>query len=354
MDSTPATTAGVLPFRFHGNATEYFRIWIVNVMLTVLTLGIYSAWAKVRNKRYFYNNTELDGSGFDYHADPQAILKGRLIAVAVFTAYSVTSSAVPAAQPAFLLAFLFALPWVVIRTMAFNTRNSSFRNIRFNFRAGYRDAARVYILFVLLIPLTLGLAYPYFEYRHRDFMIRNSEFGTSEFDFDARAGQFFSIYARAFGLLVLAVLAAGIVLPGLVTTAHAAASAAGGKVPTPPSPANILPALLMLGMYMMAGIYLRTATSNLVLNHAAANGHRFISTLQTRSMLWIYLTNLAAIVASLGLLIPWAKIRLMHYRMDNLKLQPRGGLDNFIAGEQTRVMAAGEELAGIFDIDLGL
>jgi len=104
----------------------------------------------------------------------------------------------------------------------------------------------------------------------------------------------------------------------------------------------------------MAGIYLRTATSNLVLNHAAANGHRFISTLQTRSMLWIYLTNLAAIVASLGLLIPWAKIRLMHYRMDNLKLQPRGGLDNFIAGEQTRVMAAGEELAGIFDIDLGL
>ncbi len=42
-----------LRFEFTGDGREYFRIWIVNVSLTVITLGIYSAWAKVRRMRYF-------------------------------------------------------------------------------------------------------------------------------------------------------------------------------------------------------------------------------------------------------------------------------------------------------------
>src|SRR5690606_23104155 len=46
--------------KFHGNTSEYFSIWIVNLMLTIVTLGIYSAWATVRNNRYFYGNTEID------------------------------------------------------------------------------------------------------------------------------------------------------------------------------------------------------------------------------------------------------------------------------------------------------
>ena len=40
------------PFIFHGNTREYFRIWIVNTLLTLLSFGVYSAWAKVRKRRY--------------------------------------------------------------------------------------------------------------------------------------------------------------------------------------------------------------------------------------------------------------------------------------------------------------
>src|SRR5688572_19026630 len=71
-----------IPFRFSGTASEYFRIWIVNTLLTIVTLGIYSAWAKVRNQQYFYRHTSLEGSSFEYLANPIAILKGRLIAAA--------------------------------------------------------------------------------------------------------------------------------------------------------------------------------------------------------------------------------------------------------------------------------
>jgi uncharacterized membrane protein YjgN (DUF898 family) len=82
-------------FRFGGNATEYFGIWIVNLFLTVITLGIYSAWAKVRRKRYFYGNTWLADSNFEYHGNPVAILKGRIIAFVAFVAYSLTTQYSP-------------------------------------------------------------------------------------------------------------------------------------------------------------------------------------------------------------------------------------------------------------------
>ena len=62
-------------FTFTGSGSEYFRIWIVNLILSVVTLGIYSAWAKVRRLEYFYRNTRVAGASFDYHGRPLAILK---------------------------------------------------------------------------------------------------------------------------------------------------------------------------------------------------------------------------------------------------------------------------------------
>src|SRR3954470_736798 len=76
------------PVEFTATTGAYFRIWIVNLALTIVTLGIYSAWAKVRKRRYFYSHTRVDGEGFEYRANPIAILKGRLIAVAIVVAFS--------------------------------------------------------------------------------------------------------------------------------------------------------------------------------------------------------------------------------------------------------------------------
>ena len=66
--SEGTTPPGEYPFVFRGTGGEYFGIWIVNLALTVITLGIYSAWAKVRTRRYFYGNTYVAGHAFDYHA----------------------------------------------------------------------------------------------------------------------------------------------------------------------------------------------------------------------------------------------------------------------------------------------
>ena len=75
-------------FEFSGSGSEYFKIWIVNILLTIVTLYIYSAWAKVRKNRYFYGNTSIDGSAFEYHAKGIQLLPGRLIGCLLYTSPS--------------------------------------------------------------------------------------------------------------------------------------------------------------------------------------------------------------------------------------------------------------------------
>lgn len=344
-----------LPFEFDGRTGEYFRIWIVNVVLSILTLGIYSAWAKVRTKRYFYGNTRVDGTGFDYHAKPVAILKGRLIAVAVLVGYYITLQFLPLAEPVFLLLFMVALPWLVVRALMFNARNSSYRNVRFGFRSNYLEAAKVFIGMPLLVVLTLGLFYPYFMYRQKSFVVNNSGFGTAGFDFRAEAGSFYEIYLKAFGMLVLIAVLFAFVLPALAPVAIGQDMGSTEQAPGAGQlTLGLLPLLLMVPLYMLFFTYIQTATTNLVFNKSLLQDHQLQSTLSVGRMFWIYLTNFLAVVCSLGLLIPWASIRIARYRFENLSLQTAGSLDEFVAEERDQVRATGEELAEAFDVDLGL
>jgi uncharacterized membrane protein YjgN (DUF898 family) len=59
-------------------------------------------------------------------------------------------------------------------------------------------------------------------------------------------------------------------------------------------------------------------------------------------------------VISLGLLIPWASIRMARYKLDNLKLLAADELDGFIAAEEEKVGAVGEEISDFFDFDVGI
>ena len=88
MPATAPTAPPRSPVRLSGTGAEYFRIWVVNLLLTLVTFGVYSAWAKVRKTRYFCQNTRLDGHAFDYHGAPLAILRGRMLAAVLLVAYS--------------------------------------------------------------------------------------------------------------------------------------------------------------------------------------------------------------------------------------------------------------------------
>ena len=186
-----------LSFSFHGKGGEYFGIWIVNTLLKIVTIGIYSAWAKVRKRRYFYGSTMLGDEPFEYLADPMAIFKGWVIGAVAFVLYMIGNQMSPTLSMVTGLAIFIAVPWLVVRSRMFNARNSSHRNIRFSFRPDYNDAYLVFLGFPLLIPFTLGLLIPYVIYRQKKYLVENGSYGMTPFAFDATLKSFYLLFVRA-------------------------------------------------------------------------------------------------------------------------------------------------------------
>ena len=141
---------------FSGNSSEYFGIWIVNIFLSIVTLGIYSAWAKVRRENYFKNNTKISGIGFGYHATGLQILRGRLIAVAFLVAINIAVSIYPILAGLTVPIFLFLVPRILNTSMRFAARMTSYRNIRFNWHGTYWKTFWFLVIAPALSLLTLG------------------------------------------------------------------------------------------------------------------------------------------------------------------------------------------------------
>ncbi|MDH5211618.1 MAG: YjgN family protein, partial [Betaproteobacteria bacterium] len=208
-ESAAARGERIVRPEFTGSAREYFRIWIVNLFFTLITLGIYSAWAKVRKKRYFYGCTRIDGDTFDYFASPKVILKGRIVAFVLFVAYAFSTQLYPVSAYGFWAVFLVVLPWLVVRALAFNARNSAYRGLRFEFAATPGETARVYIGMPLIVVLTAGLAYPWFMARQKSFVVSRHAFGKSRLACDVRVRSFYAAYLLA--ALAMVVLFAPVV-----------------------------------------------------------------------------------------------------------------------------------------------
>jgi uncharacterized membrane protein YjgN (DUF898 family) len=345
----PAESAPVEhPFEFGGDAREYFRIWVVNLALSVVTLGIFSAWAKVRSERYFYGNTRLAGDPFEYLAKPWPILKGRLIAVALFGGYVMAGQFSWKLQLGAALLIALLTPWLLVRGAAFRARYSAWRGINFRFAPDYYEAYIRYLLLGIPMVLTLGLMYSYVKARQKAFFVEQHRYGGRHFTFRATAGQFYPPYVFAWLAAIATMLVASIVTGILSLTFGSATSA------RPPEWFVYAYLVPMYAGYFAIWAFLAATLANLVYNNADLGPHQFRSTLKGRRLLWIYASNTAAILISAGLLIPWAKVRLARYRAESLQLLAAGDLADFRAESRADIDATAAEMDGLFDIDIGL
>lgn len=152
-------------FKFHGMGGEYFGILFVNALLVMLTLGIYSPWAKVRDLQYLYGNTELAGGSFQFTADPRRMLVSRLIAVALFILYvaldNIATDEALIAYGLMTVAFLVVAPVITVFVMSFRLRFSAWRGVNFRFNKDFRGGYRVYLAPMgLLLAVFLALQVP--------------------------------------------------------------------------------------------------------------------------------------------------------------------------------------------------
>ena len=344
FESTPSNPNQTFtPLEFTGKATEYFGIWITNILLSIITLGIYSAWAKVRTKKYFAHHTLIAESSFDYHAKPLSILKGRIIALVLYFIYGLVSQASPLLGFILLALVFFATPWIILQSMRFNLHNTSHRGLRFNFVGKLGEAVKIYIFYTALIIFTLGLILPFLNYRSRSFAINNTCFGLSRFQAQLTARSFYLTYLKLAGWMILVAVASAALL-GLAYTVGLGFNLSALT--------SFLPLLLLIVVIVGPGAYLKASLGKLVYNSTQLENFSFECDWRARDLIWIYGSNFLLIVLSFGLLIPWAKIRSTNYLVSHMAIMGDTNFDHFVAGKIEQLAATGQEIGEFFDVDL--
>ena len=342
---------------FTGTTGEFFGIWFVNLVLSVVTLGIYSAWAKVRTERYFYGNTRFGGAPFEYLAQPIPILKGRLIAYAVVLALGVFGHfQIWFVYVPLILGVMIALPYLVQRALRFRARYSAWRGLRFRFTGDVKEAYVAFFFRPMLQFVTMWLAMPWVRMKQHEYTVGGHRFGGLGFGFRGDLGSYFIPFlismGLAFGGYVLALIG---VFVGVAAMAALGLGGAEGEDPsTAAMMATFAPFVIVYLGVLALPVYLRTRYTNLMWRFSHLGEHRFESTLRARDVIWIYVSNGLAIVFSLGLAVPWAMIRLARYRAEHFAVWVQGDLDSFAAEAEQAESATGAELLDALDLDMDI
>ncbi|NTS75820.1 DUF898 domain-containing protein [Catenovulum sp. SM1970] len=342
---TPQHSSTSYAFQFKGKTGEFFRIWIVNLALTIVTLGIYSAWAKVRQSQYMCGNTFFDNHEFQYLATPMQILKGRLIAFALIITYSVLSSVYPMAAAGFMVALVLLMPLLLLSSLKFNYHNLSYRHVRFRFTGKVGQAYWYFLLLPILAVLPFGLLLPYAIKQQKCFIANNLYWGDQEFKSEPPLGAFYGLFLGCIGVVVVLSFVIGAVF-GL----GALSSESGGQV---------MALMLVLGPIIYLAMFAIGFVANgYILRFMLNNAQLADSKINTTHSPWTYgfilLSNTLAIIFSLGLAYPWAKIRMNRYLAKNITMSKELDLSSVAANNGQANSSVGQEVADGFDMEVGL
>jgi uncharacterized membrane protein YjgN (DUF898 family) len=338
------------PLEFKGHTSEYFGIWLSNLLLTIVTMGIYSAWAKVRRKQYFYNNTFLEQANFGYHATGIQILKGRLLFLTGFIALNLLATFFPAVYGLVGFVFFFLGPYLINLSLQFNARSTSYRNVRFHFEGDYLEAFLAYIVMPFLSIITLGLLAPVAVRFLLNYVWSRVSYGGHSIDTHLSLTDFYKL----FGISVILPVTSLFVLASVLFSLSFIQSDSG--ISDNYAIASIAPFLFALYLYIFfVGFVYRIFCMTLLFKGIAIEGAiHFSNTIHPGRLLLILITNFLAIIFSLGLLIPWAQIRQHRYITEHIATYASTDFDEFVADAVEKQSAFGEEFADFDGVDLGL
>lgn len=377
-----------LPFSFEGSGGEFFRIWIVNIALTILTLGVYSAWAKVRTNRYFYANTYLNDSNFEYNAEPKRILIGRVIVVSLYALFIIFFKYLAMMEVALSIALiaLLAMPWLIRQAVSFKLRNTSYRNVPFRYTGTTFAFYKFFIFNLFFFILIVGVAsfvpivnmivvfllMGYIYVRFKALIINNSHYGDGNFHFAGETGDVYRIYLKIAGwmfligmgiVVVMAIL--GAILNGIYggegideLATISQISSTESEVEVDVSMIDVLTPLLGLFFIYLPIIFFQKGLSdgyhsNFVRDNTTLNRAGLKGIMSPMKLGWISLTNVLALIFSFGLLYPWTKVRYIKYKLEHTYFRC-ANYEQFESYGYVQGSTIGEETVDFFDIDIGL
>ena len=346
----PSPFGRVSRFRFFGTASEYFGIWFVNLLLTIVTLTLYSPWAKVRRLRYFYSHTELEGARFDFTGEARAIFLGRLLAILLYVGIQSGNALVGEhlqwLSLVFAILLYLSIPYLLRATYRFMSRNSIYRNSRFYFSGTLAQAFLVYLGIGILLVFSFGLLTPYYIYRHKQYEFNHLNIGQVKFHCRATAGDFY----KALWLPMLMIVVAYVAFFGMI----AAAVMTKGK-PDPTAFQALIPLFFLFFISLGFMVWVVTAQIyRLSWSKASVGNSPFSCDLSVGRYVWIAFSNYWAKAFSFGLMTPWAVIRMHRYKVESLSITWQDDPNELLTASQLPPSAFGEELSDILGIDLSL
>jgi uncharacterized membrane protein YjgN (DUF898 family) len=321
VGAPPAAVGRTRRLFFHGQGGSLLGIYLVNVFLTLATLGVYAFWARVRVRTYLFGQTEFEGDRFAYHGTGRELLFGYLRAGLVFGVPFLSLQYVPVlldSSPVVqavtsLLAYgviSVFIPVAMVGARRYRLSRTSWRGIRFSFRGRTLEFVKLFVGGGLLTSLTLGFYYPIWITKRQAFLVSHTCFGSQRFGFDGEGRDL----RRRFLLAVL----------------------------------------LFLPTLGLSWIWFSAAKQRYFAAHTSFTGARLHSTVTGGGLLLLTMLNLLAMIVTVGLAFPWIIARTLRVTFDWLSI--RGALDLDGIGQQPQAASAtGEGLAGFFDagFDLG-
>ncbi|MDQ7746835.1 YjgN family protein [Hydrogenophaga pseudoflava] len=379
-DAPVEATVRRLHIEFTGSGSEYFRIWIVNVLLLMVTLGFYWPWAKVRRQRYFWGNTLVDGDPLGFHGDPKQMFKGWALVAVLFAMYNVASNASAVASLVAFIALAALWPALWRSSIRFRMANTSWRGLRFRFVGSLRDAYLAHLPpFVVALPMVLLsiaipedpeqappewvmasfggafvlllLTLPWLLWRMKAYQHRHYALGPLQTDFRASVRSFYLLAIKPF-LLFAAVFAMVVWLVwSLVGEGEPRSDMAVLLIGAAPLVFLAFWVFLFLGI----GPWITTRLQNLVWTKTGNGQMRFISQLRFRDMFWLSLKNALLIGITLGLYWPFAKVAMARLRLEAVHVRTITDMQALLAAGQERPQeAAGDAAGDFFGLDVGL
>lgn len=319
----PATEEPMAKADFHGRGGELFLIWLVNGVLTALTLGIYFAWGKAKLYRFFYSSTEFAGSRFRFTGTGKEIFIGTVKAVGVllvlFAALvagqlAAGAAGVPALNfvlgAVFYVVLAFLSQYAIYATMAYRASRARYREIAFHLAGNPWTFAKEAMPYLLLAVVTLGLALPYYTQWKIGRIYNNLRFGNLPFAWDAKPGDYVRLALKGFFL-----------------------------------------SLLTLGIYYF---FWAPQWVAFVRRHLSIGGCRFHGQIKPGELFGMMITNVLLVFVTFGIGTPWALTRTMRFFAVRLELENPSRLEAALQVRGAKVSAGGEAVADAMDMGVGI
>ena len=350
---------------FSGRGGEFVRVWIVNVLLTVVTLGFYTPFARRRTAQYFYSHTLVADSPLEFTAHNRGMVLGFLLMVLVYATFKLAAdTGQDAAVSLLLLAGAVLAPYLWASAMRFRLASTRWRGVRLQFNAGwgevYKASWPVFAMalawmavaaslgalpkplapWALLLPLAALVASLLcvirLEFNYKSLLVLRARVGSHHGRWKPVYSDFLRIWLATLGVFLAGVLLVGALVGLAVGGSLSLLDGMRGKGLAAMLAIAAAVVGAVLGLFFVsapARAYREARKHQLVWNNVGVSHiARFRCDLRAGAYVWLRVKNMVLSLLTLGFYRPFAMVSEYRMKVESVTLHVKGGVDQ-LAGQ---------------------